>query len=109
MPKDKLAEIAGKTFSLVYSQHALDESKVDRYGTIQTFKKLTVSEKNIVELSIEEGFGVCKLLVRMAYNAFNEVCYVIEPKGNTANVKTCWLCRKNDRHTTLNRSLYETI
>lgn len=108
MPKGKLLEVIGRTFTLEYSEHANQESLNDRYGNIQLFKRLTIKEKNVMELSLDDSLNVCKLLIRMAYNAFNEVCYVIVPESDKALVKTCWLCRKNDRHLTLDKSLYET-
>jgi hypothetical protein len=108
MPKDKLACVLGKTFALEFSSHAIEETEKDKFGRFQTYKKLTITEKNVIELSLDDTLNVCKLLVRTAYNAFNEVCYVIVPLGDKAMVKTCWLMRKNDNHKSLDKSLYET-
>src|SRR5579872_2594321 len=108
MPKDRLLQFAEKSFDLVWGLHAVSESLSDKYGKIMQFTKLKTTIHNIVELSLNEVLEVSKLLVRVRYSGTHDVCYVVIPEGNKAFVKTCWLCRKDDTHKTLDRSQYQT-
>jgi hypothetical protein len=109
LPKGLISQILGKTYELTYSPHAMEELN-DKYGTLSMYQKLTIKVPSIVEIYTDELSKVVKMLLRLRYNAFFEACLVLEPIAqnteNRAIVRTNWLCKKNDKHATLDKSIY---
>ena len=102
-----IREVPERTVNLVYTNHAINEAKADRYcrllqGDIQLPKSITFSSKNIIEVEIIDG-TLIKAVIRTAYNSTYDLCLVITSDNF---VKTVWLNSKYDKHYTLDLSKY---
>lgn len=91
---------------LCYSQHAIRASLSDRYGEIRILKSITADRFDVVEVETHNGRTV-KYVLRGSYNDEFDIVLVIMPATPGGFVKTVWLNRKSDRHSTLDRSRYE--
>lgn len=98
----------GKRFRLTWSKHAIESLSNDRYGAIRPILEVTVNRANLVELTLNDYKNPVKLMLRTKQDVLNDVCLVFIPDYDVAFVKSAWLCRADDNHTTLNRSLYAT-
>lgn len=85
------------------SRHAVEAAASDRYGQITLPVAITFGGKDIIEAEVLEGGRVTKIVVRLRYNAEFDCCYAI---GEGGPLKTVWLNRADDTHSTLNRSRY---
>jgi len=94
--------MAHKTYTLTYSRHAKEQCVNDRYGVISPIFSVSVDKNNLIELTVVNNI-VEKLLVRVKHNETTDLCLVFLKDGL---VKTCWLCSRTDKHTTLKRGLY---
>ena len=70
------------------------------WKTIDTLKTMDSIES--FEVETENGF-LTKCVVRVGYNEKKDICLVFR-KGL---VVTAWLCNKNDKHSTLDKTKYD--
>ena len=103
-----VGDLALGSISLDWTQHALERawSRGIRIVTLLEAPKGTVFE---VELSRQAVEKVC---VRVPYSAVEDVCFVLRPvdkEGGRWLVVTCWLNKKGDRHTSLDRTRYAAV
>lgn len=88
---------------LEYSRHAMEAATNDRYGEIYLSSLLDTKEAKVIEISVENGI-IEKILYRTRYNDSHDLCLVVIPGVN--RVKTVWLNKRSDKHSTLDRSKY---
>ena len=100
MPAYRLPD---KDIKVKYSEHALQQAYYERYDIIDLKDSYNFSKAEIIELEVKHGQAV-KMVARFDYNNKYDLIIVIIPQ--TKVIKTVWLNKKNDKHTTLNRDRY---
>lgn len=94
------------TVTVQYSNHAMMESRRDRYGSITLPESIDLSNFDTVEVEVIGG-RVHKIVVRGALDSQRDVVYVLMPKaGRPWFCKTVWVNLRTDSHRTLDRSRY---
>lgn len=95
--------------SLLWTRHADNARKNDRYGDIRKFQSATLDRLDVIEVGVERGV-VKKILFRGRYTDTLDVCMVLIPDFSIYNgpwtVKTVWINERADKHGTLDRSKY---
>jgi hypothetical protein len=95
------------TVGLNYTQHALNAANTDRYGRLPLPKSIDTNKAICIEAEIDGGH-VLKLVYRMQLTIGLDLIIVVVPCGLNFKVKTVWANLSTDKHSTLNRSRYET-
>lgn len=93
-----------------YGGHADQERFEEKYGQIPRLDSVDLASADVVEVAVAEG-RVSKLLVRVPHptSAQDDIVMVLRPgetKRSPWTVVTNWVNRKNDKHSTLDRSKY---
>jgi len=92
--------------ALVWTRHAQQASRNDRYRDIPQWKALNLASCETIEVEVTNK-RVDKVVVRTSLDSTNDVVYVLIPKGSQPwVVKTVWINRQSDTHKTLDRSKY---
>jgi len=101
----KNLKLPSGTFHVIYSQHAKDEARTDRYGVIEIDKipQLTVKEEDIFEIEVTNHV-ITKITARIGYDDRRDVIFALIPQTNV--VKTIWSNLKTDIHRTLQKWKY---
>lgn len=95
------------TLDLFYSKHALHAANTDRYGYIQLPDTLNTDKARVIEVEVASDGCVEKVLYRVPHcGTFDLLIAVIPYRGF---VKTVWLNKKSDRHSTLNHANYSKV
>lgn len=94
-------------FNLVYSQHAMEQAKQDRYGFVRLPQTLDTNTAKVIEIETDMNDKVTKVVYRVPYSRENDLVLVVMPDRQF--VKTVWLNRKNDLHRTLDRAKYTQV
>ena len=102
---EEIKSLPAKKYNVLYSTHAIEAAKNDRYGKITLSDKIIFSGLNIFEAEIINK-ELTKIVIRIAYDNTNDLCLAIAIKENGLMVKTVWLNSKNDNHKTLDTSKY---
>lgn len=91
---------------LVYSRHAKQEFK-DKNGQISPPTHLDFAYATLVEVTTA-GKLVTKLVMRKEHDADHDVVLVMLPTESKKHwwVKTVWLNKKNDNHSTLQKNRF---
>jgi hypothetical protein len=106
-PKDKLAPLHGKIFKLVYSQHAQQACRNDRYGFIIPPVQIQLDASLVFEMELDPNGLIKKLVMRKMYDNRFDISFAFIPEENGIGfVKTIWKNDRTDRHFTLNRAVY---
>lgn len=71
-------------------------------GTVEYLK--TLESVNSFEVETENGF-LTKCAVRVSYNFKKDICIVFRE----GLIVTAWLCSKDDKHSTLDKSKYDRL
>jgi hypothetical protein len=106
-PKE-VEEYYGRTFNLTLSVHASRACHSDRYGNIAPPLGASITPENLFEVEMI-GNEVTKLAIRRLYNKKIDISIVMMPLHDSplcAFVKTIWLNRASDTHSTLDKSKY---
>lgn len=91
---------------LQYANHAQAERNAENYGSAELFSSADFESKDVVEVQVQNGQPV-KAVVRFPYSDNLDLCMVINtPASGRAFVRTVWFNAVDDKHHTLNRSLY---
>lgn len=93
-----------------YIGHADRERYAEKYGHIPRLDEVDLAAADVVEVAVSEG-RVSKLLVRVPHptSERDDIVMVLRPgetKKHPWTVVTNWVNRKNDKHSTLDRSKY---
>jgi len=88
------------------TRHAQRAANSDRYGRINLPEKIKFSASDIVEVELWENCQDIKFLVRLPYDKNNDICAVVLFTPRETILKTLWLNRKIDKHSTLDKSRY---
>jgi hypothetical protein len=88
---------------LTYTTHAKEAALDDRYGVIPLPKVFEAAGAQLIEVETENGFPI-KQLWRQKLDKENDLILVITKEGR---VKTVWLNRADDKHTTLQTGKYQ--
>lgn len=106
----KNAKLHFGTIDLVYTNHAKRACKTDRYGKIDPPKQLNTDNAKVIEAEIVKSnnntLHTKKVVYRVPYKGSNDLCIVLVPDTNM--VKTVWINKTTDRHSTLNTQRYNT-
>lgn len=89
---------------LVWSNHAKQEAASDKYGKIAISEQIVIDPYRIFEIEVNEMGELVKFLYRTRHDAKNDIVYAIFARENV--VKTVWLNRRSDKHSTLQREKY---
>lgn len=89
-----------KRYAMRMTRHAIEACTSDRYGIIRLQRDIEITEKNILEATME-GQAVVKMVIRQRYDDLHDLIMVLIPDDREAIVKTAWLCCKDDNHATL--------
>lgn len=104
----KNAKLHFGTIDLVYTKHAKNACKTDKYGIIVPPKRLNTDNAKVIEAEIvrsdDNTLHTKKVVYRVPYKGSNDLCIVLVPETNV--VKTVWINKMNDRHSTLNTHRY---
>lgn len=85
-----------RTIRPVYSRHARDEARFDKYGMIDLPSVIDLSEFYIFEIAME-GKSLKKIGIRKTYRAGLDICLVIAVEPGRWFVKTVWTNVASDR------------
>jgi hypothetical protein len=93
--------------AIQYSNHALQESKLDKYGQLPLPVMLDFATTEIVEITTD-GDKAHKIVVRHSLKDSRHLCLVLIPTEckRTWLAKTVWCNLATDNHDTLNKSNY---
>ena len=94
--------------SVEWSEHAIREAEYDINGKIRYIDNIILDSYRIFEVETDKDGQITKFAYRTRYNAKCDVIYVFMQKGNNLFIRTAWLNRRSDKHTTLNLSKYDT-
>lgn len=95
-------KIPNTQITLIYSNHAINASKNDRYGQILLPKTINPNAGKLIELEIKNNV-IQKIVLRFKYSKDLDLIIVI---GFNKIVKTVWLNKCEDNHSTLNYNNY---
>lgn len=91
--------------NLIYSAHARQAAKSDRYGAIQLDPVFSLKGARIIEFETDDYTGeVIKVLIRRKHDAQNDICVAISltnVEDGIYTAKTVWLNRTSDNHSTV--------
>lgn len=99
---DKVRKMVMAGYDVSYSNHAKRASKTDRYGKIFLPSKIYFSGEQVIEVEMN-GDDVVKYLIRLPYTKKLDAIFAMT---NDNFVKTVWLNKNDDNHTTLDLSKY---
>lgn len=97
-----LANIRYEKRSITYTRHAFSRLM---QKNIRPEKMLDIKAGEVFEFE-RLPCGRPKLAIRKPYDGVWDVCYVLIPEGSGWRVVTCWKNKIEDRHFTLDTSLY---
>lgn len=90
-----------------FSKHSINELENDRkrynIKVINIHRNLNFSLDDIIEVEEENG-EITKVVYRQNYNGLYDIVYAINMKDFI--VKTIWLQKSDDKHSTLQRGKY---
>lgn len=92
---------------LIYSEHAINSSKSDRYGKIDLPKEVDVDLSEIIEVETFDNITPSKIVARIHYSSMYDLCIVI--LLDRSFVKTVWLNSRYDCHKTLDATKYSKL
>lgn len=94
--------------SVVYSGHAKDEGRSDRYGAIGQLERVNLDTMELIELKVNaKTKQVYRYLYRGELDDENDVCLVLQPLGKGKMlVVTNWINKKSDTHRRLRADEY---
>lgn len=102
-----------RAIPLVYSLHAQQAAKGDRYGHIALESTFSTLGATVIEVETDDQTGVpVKVVLRREYDSSKDVCVVIALNSQVQGrfmVKTVWLNLKTDTHKTLNKAAYRRV
>ena len=92
----------------VYSYHAIEASKTDKYGTMYLPPVLNMNNAVIIEAEeYDKTMPLKKLVCRFPYDDKLDMVAVIIPRPKcTLFVKTVWFNGVDDKHSTLDKSRF---
>lgn len=90
---------------LRYTFHALRAAADDRYGPIRPPADLDTGKAELIEAEVAPNGNITKAVWRLQWDADRDVVLVVLPFDGT--VKTLWLNRADDTHSTLDEGRYE--
>lgn len=107
MPRRIKGLVPNGVKQIVYSNHAVRESKEDRYGRLTLPQRINLDACEVVEV-LEECGRATKLVVRYSLDEVRHLCMAIIPTDDRKVwfAKTVWANLVGDNHSTLNKSLY---
>lgn len=94
-----LPKFAPFAMFLRYSDHAKARAAEKGIDSLPD----TIISRDCTVFEIEDT-DIRKFALRTHYDSVNDLCMAVDEKGL---VRTVWLNRKNDRHCTLNKRLYD--
>lgn len=113
IPAQLLKSIVGLPVKLSYSKHALRAALNDRNGRVASApSSIVFTPGNVVEVEAEpSATSPCKVVVRLPQDSRTDLVLVIIPEFGVlcGFVKTLWLNRKSDNHSTLRQDRLASV
>lgn len=103
MPRRISKSLPNNLRVLVYSNHAIRESKNDRYGSFKLPETIIFTDCELIEAEVYNN-QIEKIVIRYNLDENRSLCMAIKPKENF--VKTVWINLNSDQHNTLDRNRY---
>ena len=104
-PRRVRSQLPNGIKTVVYSNHAVHESKRDRYGHVQLPQSVDLSQAFIFEA--EEFSGkIVKVVFRYPLNDGRDIVMAAIPDKSQLYIKTVWMNETTDNHKTLDKSRY---
>jgi hypothetical protein len=94
-------------FDLTYSDHAIKESRNDRYGHIPLPAKINTYQTRIIEVETDANGVMIKILYKVKLTDNKSLVMAIALDNNRFHVKTVWINKADDTHKTLDKSKYK--
>lgn len=91
--------------ALRYSRHAVAEANRDRM--FDRPRVLSPLRARLFEVVTDDQGRVIKLGYRTRYDERRDICLVVDVRGETWAVLTCWANDRADRHRTLRAGAYD--
>jgi hypothetical protein len=106
LPSGAAEVFAATIATLDYANHALEESRADRYGIAELPGSLEIQSGDVVEVEVRGGSPV-KAVVRFPYDEKLDLVLVLLPRTAARYfVKTVWFNQLSDKHRTLRLAPY---
>jgi hypothetical protein len=112
LPRALFAKFCDREWTAVYSHHAQNEARSDRYGGIDLPPVLRFTADEVVEVEVAPGPRAVKLLVRVRLDHQRDLVIALKPPTEFERgcfVKTVWINRHDDKHKTLNVTRYRRL
>lgn len=98
-------------YTLLYSGHAIEQSRVDKYGSFEVPSKLELGFDQLLEIEVFDGANglkATKFLFRVPYDDKIDITLVTTPTNLPFELwcKSCWGNSVTDFHRTLDKSKY---
>jgi hypothetical protein len=94
------------TFPLTYSEHAIIESKSDKFGKFKLPEFIDTETATVIEIETKDS-KIDKLLYRLKLDRSRDLCLAIKPFAAGWLVKTVWLTYRKNHHSNLKLSNYD--
>lgn len=92
-----------KHYRPTYTAHARNAARNDHVGSVRLPRTIHLDTYTVIEAEYRDG-EVTKLLLRGYHCQDNDLVLALIPQ--TGQVKTVWLNRRSDAHSTLRRDRY---
>lgn len=102
-PAEVIRQLPNQTIGVVYTKHAKQAAKSDRYGHIDLPNRIDMDRAFVFEAELNSRLCLTKFGVRISLDNERDLCLII-----TCNlrVKTVWVNLRADEHKTLNKNKY---
>lgn len=93
---------------IVLSRHAKDRVLTKNIDINKIPSKLKFRNHDVIEIEVDETLTLKKIVVRMHYDEQRDMVVVLYTGAGVLKLATVWLNYKDDKHDTLDVSLYCT-
>ena len=105
--------VPARVVTVEYVDHAVKESQSDRYGSIPRVQSLNLADPRvqIIEVTLDaDTRRLTKILARFPHpeRDTDDIVLVLRTRRGPWLAVTTWVNRRDDKHSTLNRSKYGT-
>lgn len=93
---------------IVWSYHAKDRALTKNIDINKIPSKLKFRNHDVIEIEVDKSLVLKKIVVRMHYDEQRDMVVVLYTGVGVLKLATVWLNHKDDKHDTLDVSLYCT-
>ncbi len=97
-------------FNLGYTNHALKRKHRESGNVLVLPQVVKMTTNNVIEIGTEDNKNISKVVLRIAFDKRQDMVLVLKPyfDKKKATVITFWLNSKQDKHSTLDKTKYNT-